>query len=105
MNLTSIKNYLDLLNPDTDKYKVDLAKYLNVSDEIQYCLSVRNFCTLIPREVRIFKNKDKELIMESENNELNIYFPWLTEIFNLKYYTFKHRSLYDIKVHKIFMKD
>lgn len=105
MNITDLRNYLCLVNPDIKYFKVNIVKYINRSEKVQDYLIIRNYSTLIPREIRVFKDKNKELIMESENDELNIYFPWLNKVLNLKYHTTRQGNLYDTKVHKVFMKD
>lgn len=103
MNLTDLKNYLNLVNP-SDDYRIYLRKGYTGGEVI----NIHYLCTLLPRQVRISKDENDELILEAERDELNLYFPWLLEVLKVKYLKSIHYGTFGniiTKVYKIAMKD
>ena len=97
MNIIDLKNYLNLVNPNDD-YKIFLTKDLTR-------VNIKYTCTLIPRYLVIFKNKNEELILEANRNELNVYFPWLYKVLNIKYLRSRDRLTFEVRIYKVTMKD
>lgn len=103
MNLTNLKNYLNLVNP-SDNYRMYLKKDYTRGEVI----SIQYLCTLLPRQVRISKDENDELILEAESDELNLYFPWLLKVLKVKYLKSIHYGTFGniiTKVYRITMKD
>lgn len=102
MNLIDLMNYLNLVNP-SDNYRMYLRKDYTRGEVI----NIHYLCTLLPREVTISKNKSEELILEAENDELDVYFPWLYKVFNIEYLRSRDHdtTTFEVRIYKVTMKD
>lgn len=99
MNIIDLKNYLSLVNPDTEKYcfllRNDSLGIFNRTASVAYIISIL-----------ITKDREKDIFnIYSEDNKLSNYFSWLYDVAKITLLNQTHTREHSFENYTLELKD